>query len=52
MGEMGKGGQSVQTPSYKMSKFGGGCTAHHGYYREQHSIVYWKVAMSVDFKSS
>ena len=29
VGEMGEGGQSVQTSSYKMSKFWG-CNSHHG----------------------
>ena len=51
VGEMGKGGQKIQTSSYKTNK-SWGCNVRHGDDCQQYCVVYLKISKKVDLKSS
>ena len=51
MGEIGEGGQKIQTSSYKINK-SWACNVQHDDYSQQYCTVYLKVAKRGDLKSS
>lgn len=51
VGEMGQGGQKVQTSSYKINQ-SWECNVHHDDYCQQYCIIHLKGANGVNVKSS